>query len=53
MTETTSSDALKNLVIFIIKLAVLGLVLAFAFYYFVEWPRLSALAPPLNYKFFN
>jgi len=48
MTEAQSSDAMKDLVIFMIKLAILGLILAFAYYYFVELPLMAALHPPLN-----
>ena len=36
MADAQSSSAMKNLVIVIIKLAILGLVLAFAWYLFVE-----------------
>ncbi len=40
---------MKNLVIFMIKLAILGLVLAFAVYYLVDLPlQAAALHPPLN-----
>jgi hypothetical protein len=49
MSNAQSPDALKNLVLFMIKLAILGLVLAFAWYYFVELPlQLAVLHPPLN-----
>ncbi|MHB8163237.1 MAG: hypothetical protein ACYDDV_02690 [Methanoregula sp.] len=49
MTEAQSSDAMKDLVLFMIKLAILGLILAFAHYYFVELPlQQAALHPPLN-----
>jgi hypothetical protein len=48
MSEPQSSDAMKNLVIFMIKLAILGLVVALAWYYFVDMPRLAALRPPTN-----
>jgi hypothetical protein len=48
MTEAQSPDAMKSLVIFMIKLAVLGVILAVAWYYLVELPRLAALAPPPN-----
>jgi len=40
---------MKNLVIFMIKLAILGLVIAFAGYYLVDLPlQQAALHPPLN-----
>ena len=39
---------MKDLVIFMIKLAILGLIAAFAYYYFVELPLMAALHPPLN-----
>ena len=49
MSKAQSSDALKNLVIFMIKLAILGLILAFAWYYFMELPlQQAALHPPSN-----
>jgi hypothetical protein len=48
MSEAQSSDAMKNLVIFIIKLAILGLIVAFAYYYFVELPLMAAIHPPQN-----
>jgi hypothetical protein len=49
MTEAQSSDAMKNLVLFMIKLAILGLVIAFAGYYLVDLPlQQAALHPPLN-----
>jgi len=52
MTEAQSSDAMKDLVLFMIKLAILGLVLAFAFYYFVELPlQQAALHVPANTGF--
>lgn len=49
MTEAQSSDAMKNLMLFMIKLAILGLVLAFAWYYLIELPlQQAALLPPPN-----
>jgi hypothetical protein len=51
MTEAQSSDAMKNLVLFMIKLAILGLVIALAWYYFVELPYQAALHVPVNTGF--
>ncbi|MHB8163238.1 MAG: hypothetical protein ACYDDV_02695 [Methanoregula sp.] len=52
MTEAQSSDAMKDLVLFMIKLAILGLVLAFAYYYFVDLPlQQAALQVPANTGF--
>jgi len=52
MTEAQSSDAMKDLVLFMIKLAILGLVLAFAYYYFVDLPlQQVALQVPANTGF--
>ena len=49
MTETQRSDAMKNLVIFMIKLAILGTILAFAWYLAVELPlQQAALHTPSN-----
>jgi hypothetical protein len=48
MAEPQSSDAMKNLVIFLIQLAVLGLIVAFAWYYLVDLPLQAALHPPAN-----
>jgi len=47
MTEAQQSDALKNLVIFIIALAILGTVIALAWYFAVELPT-AALNIPVN-----
>lgn len=49
MTEAQQSDALKNLVIFIIALAILGAVIALAWYFAVELPiQQTALNIPVN-----
>jgi len=48
MTEAQSSGEMKKFVIFFIRLAILGLILALASYYFIELPRLAALHPPPN-----
>jgi hypothetical protein len=52
MTEPLQSDALKNLVIFMIALAVLGTILALALYFAVELPlqQAEALQAPMNTK---
>jgi len=39
---------MKDLVLFMIKLAILGLILAFAYYYFMELPLMAAHLPPQN-----
>ncbi|MCX6688250.1 MAG: hypothetical protein NTZ39_00900 [Methanoregula sp.] len=44
MTEIQQSDSLKNLVIFIIALAILGTILALAWYFAVDLPTLQAAA---------
>jgi len=44
MTEAQSSDAMKDLVIFLIQLAILGAILAFAWYYLVDLPLQQAAA---------
>ncbi|MCK9581340.1 MAG: hypothetical protein M0Q92_12955 [Methanoregula sp.] len=52
MSNAQSPDALKNLVLFMIKLAILGLVLAFAWFYLVDLPlQQAAFYPPLNTGF--
>ncbi|MCX6688251.1 MAG: hypothetical protein NTZ39_00905 [Methanoregula sp.] len=50
MTETQQSDALKNLVIFIIALAIIGTIIALAWYFAVELPiqQAAGLNPPAN-----
>lgn len=49
MSEAQSSDALKNLVIFIICLAIAGTVIALAYYFAVALPiQQAALLPPAN-----
>lgn len=50
MTEPQQSDNLKNLVIFIIVLAILGTIIALAWYFAVELPiqQATALLPPAN-----
>jgi hypothetical protein len=50
MTEAQHSDALKNLVLFIIGLAILGTIIALALYFAVELPAQQAIAlhPPAN-----
>lgn len=42
MSESQQSDALKKLVIFIIALAILGTVIALAWYFVVDLPLLQA-----------
>ncbi|MDP3565479.1 MAG: hypothetical protein Q8R70_13425 [Methanoregula sp.] len=44
MTEPQQSDALKNLVIFIIALAILGTIIALAWYFAVDLPIQQAAA---------
>jgi len=52
MTDAQSSDAMKDLVLFMITLAILGLVLAFAWYYLVDLPlQQAALHVPTNTGF--
>jgi len=50
MTETQQSDALKNLVIFVIALAIIGTIIALAWYFTVDLPSLQAavLQAPMN-----
>ncbi|MCX6688248.1 MAG: hypothetical protein NTZ39_00890 [Methanoregula sp.] len=49
MTEIQHSDALKNLVIFIIALAILGTIIALAWYFAVELPiQQAAIHAPVN-----
>ncbi len=51
MSEAQQSDALKKLVIFIIALAILGTIIALAWYFAVELPlQQAALHAPLNIK---
>jgi heme/copper-type cytochrome/quinol oxidase subunit 2 len=50
MSEAQQPDALKNLIWFIIGLAILGTVIALAIYFAVELPaRQAALTAPANY----
>jgi len=50
MSESQQSDALKNLVIFIICLAILGTIIALAWYFAVDLPiqQAAALHAPMN-----
>ncbi|MHB8163239.1 MAG: hypothetical protein ACYDDV_02700 [Methanoregula sp.] len=49
MTESQQSDAMKNLVIFMIGLAIAGTVIALAYYFAVALPvQHAALLPPAN-----
>jgi hypothetical protein len=50
MSETQHSDALKNLVIFVIALAIIGTIIALAWYFAVDLPALQAAAlhAPMN-----
>ncbi|MDP3563602.1 MAG: hypothetical protein Q8R70_03850 [Methanoregula sp.] len=50
MTEPQQPDALKNLVIFIIALAILGTIIALAWYFAVDLPiqQAAALNVPTN-----
>ncbi len=49
MTEAQQSDAMKNLVIFIIGLAIAGTIIALAWYFAVALPvQQAALLPPAN-----
>ncbi len=51
MTEGQQPDALKKLVVFIIALAILGVIIAFAWYFAVELPiQQAALHAPLNLR---
>jgi hypothetical protein len=50
MAEPRQSDALKNLVIFMIALAILGTLIALAWYFTVELPiQQAAILPPANF----
>ena len=52
MTEAQSSDAMKDLVIVIIKLAILGAILALAGHFLVELPlQQAAVHVPTNAPF--
>jgi len=53
MTEPKQSDALKNLVIFIMALAILGTIIALAWYFAVDLPiqQAAALNMPTNEKY--
>ena len=49
MSEAQQSDAMKNLVIFILGLAIAGTVIALAWYFAVALPvQHAALLPPAN-----
>ena len=49
MTEAQQSDALKNLVMVAIGLAILGAIIATAWYFTMELPlRHAAIIPPVN-----
>lgn len=51
MTEVQQSDALKNLIIFIIALAILGTIIALFWYFAVDLPLQQAvLHAPANCK---
>ena len=51
MTEELQSDALKKLVIFIIALAIMGTLIALAWYFAVELPlQQASLQPPMNWR---
>jgi hypothetical protein len=52
MTQVQQSDAMKNLVWFMIGLAILGTIIALAWYFAVDLPLRQALlhAPANNYK---
>jgi hypothetical protein len=49
MSEIQQSDALKNLVLFMIALAILGTIIALAWYFVVALPIQQALPAPANY----
>lgn len=53
MSEAQSSDAMKNLTIFMIELAVLGAIIALAGYFLVDLPlqQAAALNAPSNALF--
>jgi hypothetical protein len=44
MTEAQHSDVMKNLVLFIIGLAILGTIIALAWYFAVDLPAMQAAA---------
>ena len=49
MTEAQQSDSLKNLIRFVIGLAILGVIVAFAWYFIVDLPiQQAALSAPMN-----
>jgi hypothetical protein len=49
MSKAQSSDAMKKLVIFMIGLAILGTVIALAYYFAVALPiQHAAILPPAN-----
>ena len=50
MTNAQQSDALKNLVIFMIKIAILGTIIALAWYIAIDLPlqQAAALQSPAN-----
>ena len=49
MTRTQSSDAIKDLLLLIMGLAILGTLMALAWYFAVDLPARQALLPvPLN-----
>ncbi|MDD1693471.1 MAG: hypothetical protein LUQ71_01985 [Methanoregula sp.] len=49
MSEAQSSDAMKNLVIFMTGLAIAGTIIALAYYFAVALPiQHAALIPPAN-----
>jgi hypothetical protein len=51
MSESQQSDALKKLVIFIIALAIMGTLIALAWYFAVELPlQQASLQPPMNLR---
>jgi len=50
MSEAQSSEAIKNLVIFMIGLAIAGTVIALAWYFAIDLPvQHVALHPPANF----
>ncbi len=50
MSEAQSSDAMKNLVIFMIGLAIAGTIIALAWYFAMALPvQHAALLPPANF----
>ncbi|MFA4859678.1 hypothetical protein [Methanoregula sp.] len=48
MTGAQPSDPMKNLVLFVIGLAILGAIVAFAWYFAVDLPLQAALPTPVN-----